>query len=385
MGFDHERRAHRGGGVYATRHWCDDLAVRPSKHRRKANRRAVRYLDEAWRAYEEGEPALARKIAARAVAAAPGNPRLCNEQGLLLQALGAIEEAACAFRLALKLAPDYAEAERNLATLAAAGDAHAAPAPALEIDPGNEPSAPAPPAPAPEPLPPPRLSPRFGRYVWDRIEQELLQSGGVVLAALLDATEREALCLAMHDDEVREFTVALADDERGRVERSILRTPRIAPLEHLRAESYVPCAAIANRWTETVGRRERFPLTLAELHARCRSAGQLWAASALLEFPPAGFCGLRREPSQVLQFPFQLFVDLGPDADWCEHRLVDLRPGKRLHERTFRTRPGDGLLLCARDRLDRVAGVYGLQAVMHGISAGDGCRQVLQVAFEDRR
>lgn len=48
--------------------------------------------------------------------------------------------------------------------------------------------------------------------------------------------------------------------------------------------------------------------------------------------------------------------------------------------------PGDTLLFCTRDRLVRVGGAYGLQAVKHGVQRiTHGSRLVLGVPFHESR
>src|SRR5947209_184078 len=91
--------------------------MNPKKQKRNDRRRARKLADEAWAAVDAGNLDLAEKIIRRAVDAQPENPVLWNDQGVILGMRQNEMESAEAFRVAIHLAPAYAEAYANLAAL----------------------------------------------------------------------------------------------------------------------------------------------------------------------------------------------------------------------------------------------------------------------------
>ncbi len=78
-------------------------------------------------------------------------------------------------------------------------------------------------------------------------------------------------------------------------------------------------------------------------------------------------------------FPLPLFT--GGEFLFC-----DVPGGPRARRREVPAGLGDALLFCTRNRLVRVGGAYGLQAVKHGLARlTAGPRTVLGVPFHDYR
>src|SRR5207249_932725 len=105
--------------VIALRPRTEEDRMNPKKQKEKERRRARKLADEAWEAADHDDLNLAEKIIRRAVATQPENPVLWNDQGLLLRLRGKEAEAEDAFRMALRLAPDFAEPYDHLAALRA--------------------------------------------------------------------------------------------------------------------------------------------------------------------------------------------------------------------------------------------------------------------------
>jgi hypothetical protein len=132
---------------------------------------------------------------------------------------------------------------------------------------------------------------------------------------------------------------------------------------------YAHAAPIANRWNELLGEADRYPASLAAFLARCGRAGQARTTPILLRYPEGGFNGFHRDVCGDLAFPLQLAVTLGPEPGATgggDLLLLDERPGRR-RVRALRTDPGDGALFCARARMVRIAGIFGLQPVLHAV------------------
>src|SRR6201993_1515938 len=111
------------------------------KQKEKDRRRARKLADEAWQAMEAGDTGLAEKLIRRAVATQVDNPRLWNDQGIILALRANDGDADRAFRYAIRLARDFAEPYHHLAAVRATqdrlDDAVALEADALRLDPDN--------------------------------------------------------------------------------------------------------------------------------------------------------------------------------------------------------------------------------------------------------
>ena len=105
---------------------------------------------------------------------------------------------------------------------------------------------------------------------------------------------------------------------------------------------------------------------------------------------PAGF---RRRREYI---PIQMAIVLSANRDIHESEKEGFRGGeflfcdvpesKKSSRRTIAAGQGDALLFCTRDRLERVGGVFGLQAVKHGVNEiTEGTRVVLGVPFHEYR
>jgi hypothetical protein len=83
-----------------------------------------------------------------------------------------------------------------------------------------------------------------------------------------------------------------------------------------------------------------------------------------------GFNGYHRDVVGDVFFPLQCAISLGPSGrdDGGELALLDVRPGRKRHFKQVSTDPGDAVLFCTRDRLCPIAGLYGLQPVLHGVT-----------------
>ena len=158
-------------------------------------------------------------------------------------------------------------------------------------------------------------------------------------------------------------------------------------VQALRYETYGRAALIANRWQELLGRTERFPLVLEEFLERCQRTGQYRTTPHLAHYGAGGFDDLHRDTTGKVIFPLQLEVTLGPGTSQDgggELILADNRPGKKRRQTEVPTAAGDGVLYCTRERLVPIAGVHGLQPVLHGVAPAVGIeRYVLRVPFHE--
>jgi hypothetical protein len=360
------------------------------KQRRKVRRRAEKLMDEAFAAVQTENTTLAERLSRRAIDGGRVNPRLWLDHGRILEACGRSDEAGEAVRQAITLAPRYADAFAVLARMQACQGkliqaerlqrraveldetdvaaretlaAYAALLPPIDGDPGA--------AAAARATVRTDYTERTERYDWDAIDTELRDRGMARIPDLISEDECDSM-IALWDEERFEHEVTRDDPDEGRFSYRFFARPLPELVAELRAEFYGRLARIGNGWYETLGRSDRLPESLPDFIARCHDAGQARTTPILLSYEPGGFNAPHRDIAGRVVFPFQLAVTLGPGCTAAdggsEFRLVDVRPGKIVHDRRLGTGRGDGIVFCTRDRLVQIAGVVGLQPVSHGLT-----------------
>lgn len=367
------------------------------KKRSRARRRVERTMEEAFEAAASGRLSLADKLSRRAVDEGFVNPRIWRDRGRVARICGDDDEAEQAFRHAIAIAPNYADAFLDLARLQAdrgklraaerllrkvvelrPGDAETdAEHTALAARIGPDPEGGAEPVETGEP---PAFTARTSRYDWSGIEAELTARGTARVERFLDLEECARLA-ALADHPGHLATDFARDDPEARARFLLLRTPLPEPVAELRDELYARLAGIANRRQARLDRTERFPRALCDLTARCARARQFRCEVAVLRLEDGGHVVPVAAPRPRVMFPFLVFVLLGPGST-LRHLLRDLRPGRKVRERATELRCGDALIVCGHRRVVEIAGADGLQDVAHGFApvAGEP-RCVLALPF----
>jgi uncharacterized protein len=401
------------------------------KQKEKERRRAHKLADEAWQALDDGDPVLAEKLIRRATATQPDNPRLWNDQGVILDRRGDEPGADRAFRYAIRLARDFAEPYHHLAALRARkdryDDASALEGDAVRLAPQNttyaaqleayraeaerrrqETLAKLPWMAEEAPAPPPAedlavvaavaaaaetfVGP-LGRFPWDVLDDRLTREGYTVLPGLLEPAFCAELREWFDDDRLFDRTVVLDRPESGAGTCRYFRNPLPPVVDGLRRAAYAHAARVANAWRRLLGKPESYPPEWAAFRDECRREGQARSAVQLLRYGPGGFHALHRDLRGRVVLPVQLAVVLSPRADQeaggvagGEFVLCDVPEGPKARRRAITAGLGDGLLFAARDRLVGVGGAYGLQKVRHGTErVTAGTLFVLNVPFHEHR
>jgi hypothetical protein len=396
--------------------------MNPKKQKAKDRRRARKLADEAWEAANEGNLDLAEKIIRRAVAAQEDNPVLWNLQGMLLALRQKHVEAAESFRSALSLAPTYAEPYAGLAKLrfrqGFAREAAALQSEAVKYAPdrpeyseqmsayqavaGQEFAASviAPSNKEQAVVSSSDLDTRWAEHLasldWHALGDRLTRDGCVVIAKMVDASICERLCGMFDDDERFAKTVVMDRPEFGQGVYRYFADPIPAVVDQLRRAAYPYVVRTANLWQEMLGESNRFPTEWDEFRAECHRAGQTTPTSILLKYGPGGFNTLHRDLRGAVFFPIQMAVVLSqrwesPDGqstgfEGGEFLFADVPEGGKSRRHEIPLGLGDAVLFCTRDRLVRAGGVYGLQAVKHGVAKiTAGTRFVLGLPFHEYR
>ena len=272
----------------------------------------------------------------------------------MLEAQGDRESALRTYERARALAPGYRDARDGIARLRGVESAvHREPklvtADTAAVD-------------TPEPQ-------RLRHLDWDAIADALFRHG----LARLPRVMSEAECVSLRSlwglPGCFEHEVAV-DDERGRLSYRFFARPLPTIVSELRTSVYARAVVIANAWQSRLG-RDPFPVTHDGFVALCASEGQQRTTPILLRYERGGFNAPHRDVHGSIFFPLQLVVTLGPgstdEGGGGELVLVDERPG-RLRTRRLPTSVGDAVLFATRERPVMIAGVLGLQSVLHGVA-----------------
>ena len=338
------------------------------KQRRRSKRRAEKLVEEAIEAASSDQLHLAEKLIQRALSAGPANARFWLEYARIAVQRGQTRRAARAAQRAVELSPGYIEAQDLLD----------------EISPREQPVRETEPFVIEQPEEEARFTLRTERFDWSALEEELMARGLVRVPQLLSVDECIALRSLYQCDEVFEHDIRM-DDDRGSVAYRFFRRPLPPVVQELREELYARLAPVVNRWNELVGDAHRWSATLAGFQRVSRAAGHDRTSPILLRYEVGGFNGFHRDVYGTIFFPLQMTVSLGPAGlgDGGEFALIDERPGKRKRVRVVATDIGDAVIFCTRDRLTPIAGLYGRQAVMHGVQEVRAERYALGVPFHD--
>jgi len=394
--------------------------MNPKKQKVKDRRRARKLADEAWEAANAGNLDLAEKIIRRAVTAQEDNPILWNDQGILLGLRHKEQEAADSFRAAISLAPTFAEPYAHLAALrireGSAREAVALQTQAVKHAPENEEYAErlqayqalagqgSTQATVKVPTVPAHTSAEesddwtkaLAELDWHALGNRLTRDGCVVIAELVEASTCERLRGLFDEDARFAKTVVMDRPEFGQGVYRYFAAPIPDVVEQLRRAVYRHVAPIANEWQQLLGESARYPLEWDDFREECRGAGQSTPTPILLKYGPGGFNALHRDLRGEVFFPIQMAVLLSQRAEPSDVQMngfqggeflfCDVPEGKKSRRHEVTLGLGDAVLFCTRDRLVRVGGAFGLQAVKHGTATiTAGTRFVLGVPFHEYR
>ncbi len=233
------------------------------------------------------------------------------------------------------------------------------------------------------------IAERLGRLDWKEIEASLWEWGYARTPPVLSPAECAELTALYADDGRFRSRIDMARYRLGLGDYKYFADPLPPLVAALRQHAYPPLAAIANRWQEALGARERYPQDLAGLLARCRRAGQRKPTPLLLHYEAGGYNCLHRDLYGKVAFPLQLTGFLsrpGIDYSGGEFLLVEQRPRAQSRGEAIIPEQGELLVFTTYERPVRGARGYYRAAVRHGVSrVRSGLRYTLGVIFHDAR
>jgi hypothetical protein len=222
---------------------------------------------------------------------------------------------------------------------------------------------------------------------WPRIAADLDADGCATTPALLAPDECAALAgLYARDDGFRK-RIVMAQHGFGQGEYRYFAYPLPAAVAALRTALYPGLAAIANRWSESLGAPVRFPDDHRAFLERCHRAGQTRPTPLLLRYGAGDYNCLHQDLYGEHVFPLQVTVLLsvpGRDFTGGEFVLVEQRPRRQSRAEVVPLAQGDGVIFPVRHR--PVAGARGAYRVTirHGVSrVRAGHRLTAGIIFHD--
>jgi hypothetical protein len=228
---------------------------------------------------------------------------------------------------------------------------------------------------------------RIAGLDWEVLERSLSEQGWAKTPALLTPAECAALVALYPDDARFRSRVDMARFRFGVGDYKYFAAPLPPLVAELRRHFYPRLAPVANRWEQSLGARQRYPLDLDGLLALCHRAGQTKPTPLLLHYEAGGYNCLHQDLYGEIAFPLQVTIFLsrrGPDYEGGEFLLVEQRPRAQSRGEVIVTEQGEAVIFTTRHR--PVAGARGwYRATMrHGVSrVTRGARYTLGIIFHD--
>lgn len=228
---------------------------------------------------------------------------------------------------------------------------------------------------------------RIAALDWPRIAADLDAAGAAATGTILAPAECAGLAALYADESRFRSKVVMARHGFGSGEYKYFKYPLPKPVADLRAAFYPPLAAIANRWSGTLGEPGAFPLTIDDMLARCHAAGQTKATPLMLTYGAGDYNCLHQDLYGEHVFPLQVVLLLsapGREFEGGEFVVVEQRPRMQSKAEVVTLRQGEAAIFATRERPKQGAkGPYRVQ-LRHGVSRiRSGRRQTLGLIFHD--
>lgn len=218
------------------------------------------------------------------------------------------------------------------------------------------------------------------------MEEELFANGYARLPNALSSQECVALRALFDDDSLFRSRVVMERHNFGSGEYKYFAYPLPETIARLREKLYRELAPIANRWNESLGLSQRYPLALQQYLLECAEHGQQRPTALLLRYRAGDYNCLHQDTYGELAFPFQAtyFLSARDEYDGGEFVLVEQRP--RAQSRPIVIAPERGECIIIPNRYRPVRGKNGFYRTVfrHGVSEiRSGERYALGVILHD--
>jgi len=222
---------------------------------------------------------------------------------------------------------------------------------------------------------------------WRQAGAELDARGAALMPRLLSAEVCTTLASLYDDDKLFRSRVVMARHGFGRGEYKYFADPLPVLIAQLRQHLYPPLAAIANRWSQTMGSESRYPATHGEFLRRCHAAGQIRPTPLLLRYGPGDYNCLHQDLYGEHVFPLQVVILLsqpGRDFEGGEFVMTEQRPRMQSRPMVLPLAQGDAAVIAVSQRPVRgTRGAYRVN-LRHGVSeVRSGQRHTAGIIFHD--
>jgi len=215
----------------------------------------------------------------------------------------------------------------------------------------------------------------------------LAQRGFTVAPGLLGDTECRELAAMWPQQDLFRKHIVMQRHGYGQGEYQYFTYPLPAPVERLRQALYPELAKVANGWNEVLGKKERYPGTLAGWLKQCHAGGQKRPTPLLLRYREGDYNCLHRDLYGELVFPVQVTVLLsapGRDFEGGEFMLVEQRPRMQSRGEVVPLKQGDAVIFAVNERPNKGTRGWHRTAMRHGVSSlHSGERFTLGIIFHD--
>jgi uncharacterized protein len=233
----------------------------------------------------------------------------------------------------------------------------------------------------------PVIAERVAALDWPRITDDLDAHGCATASSVLRPEECKALVETYSVEERFRRRIVMAQHGLRRGEYKYFAYPLPDVIAELRTALYPPLAAIANRWSESMGTPARYPSDHAAFLQRCHRAGQTRPTPLLLQYGEGDYTCLHQDLYGEHVLPLQVTVLLsapGRDFTGDEFVVTEQRPRRQSRAEVVALDQGDGVIFPVSHR--PVPGTRGTHRVnlRHGVSrVRSGHRQTLGIIFHD--
>ena len=231
------------------------------------------------------------------------------------------------------------------------------------------------------------LADRIDAIDWPKAEVDLDSTGGALIPGLLSRDEAQGVASRYAADGMFRSRVVMSGHGFGRGEYQYFAYPLPALVQKLRTALYWRLRRVANRWSENMGLKTRFPEDHNDFLLRCHAAGQSRPTPLLLQYGESDYNCLHQDLYGEHVFPLQVAVLLSsPGTDFVggEFVLTEQRPRMQSRVEVVPLGQGDAVIFAVHHR--PVQGTRGFHRVhmRHGVSRiRSGHRHTLGVIFHD--
>lgn len=222
---------------------------------------------------------------------------------------------------------------------------------------------------------------------WQDVADNMHEKGYAIIPGILSDAQCKSLINIYHSPDGYRKTVVMERYRFGLGEYKYFDYPLPDIIQTLRENIYSKLFPIANSWMRILNIVTRFPGTLEELHAQCRTHNQLKPTPLILKYGKGGFNTLHQDLYGDVYFPLQIvFFLMEPDMDFTGGEFVLTQQTPRAQSMAIVLKPRKSDMLIVTTNFRPVKGSKGYYRInmKHSVSeVHSGQRYTMGVIFHD--